>query len=92
MKRSIVTSETRSSDSQIRIRAREALLAALDRQTTAANSLLEVASETRALSELGFPSPTVTKDYLLFAGLLECTSRLVSWTIAVRNCEVDANR
>jgi len=44
------------------------------------------------MSELGFPSPAVTKYYLLFAGLLECTSRLVSWTIAVRNCEVDANR
>jgi hypothetical protein len=83
---------TRSLDSQIRIESREALLGALDGKKEAADLLLGKGEQLREQCEAGFRTPDITKRYSLYAALIQCASRLSSWSIAVRNCEADADR
>ncbi|MGI9102554.1 MAG: hypothetical protein ACR2IF_08930 [Terriglobales bacterium] len=80
-------------DWQIRIRAREALFAALEGTPQSPDLLLRTAREMReASAAAGSPATKATTTYDLYARLLECTARLTSWSIAVRSCEADADR
>jgi hypothetical protein len=79
-------------DSQIRIETREALLGAVDGKKEAADLLIVTADQIREQCGRGFPTANITKRYSLYAGLIECASRLFSWSIAVRACEADADR
>jgi hypothetical protein len=74
------------------VKAREALLSALDGAPTAADDLLATAADLRSLAELGFTLETTTREYALFGGFVECAARLASWTASVRACEQDADR
>jgi len=74
------------------VKAREALLSAIDGTPTAAEDLLATAADLRALAERGFTLETTTREYALFGGFLECAARLASWTASVRSCEQDADR
>jgi hypothetical protein len=79
-------------ESTSRVKAREALLSAIDGTPTAAGNLLTVAADLRALAERGFNLETTTRAYALFGGFLECAARLASWAASVRACEQDADR
>lgn len=79
-------------DSQIRIRAREALFAALEGVPESPDLLLATAKEMREACAAGFPTKSITSTYNLYANLLECTARLTSWNMAVRRCEAEADR
>jgi hypothetical protein len=79
-------------ESTPRVKAREALLSALDGTPTSAEDLLAAAADLRALAERGFNLETTTREYALFGGFLECAARLASWTTSVRACEQDADR
>lgn len=92
MKMKTRRSEILSLDSEIRIRAREALLAGLERSATAAKALIDSALEVRDFAAPGFPNESTTSKYVQFSRLLECTSHLLSWANAVRSCEPDADR
>jgi hypothetical protein len=74
------------------VKAREALLSALDGTPTAADDLLATAAEFRALAERGFNLESTTRMYALFGRFLECAARLASWSASVRACEQDADR
>jgi hypothetical protein len=92
MKRRIGREGIRFLESETRIKAREALLAALDCEPTASDELIAVANDVRSLAERGFSLETITRAYSLYAGFLEAAARLSSWTNAVRSCEADADR
>ena len=77
---------------QMRIKAREGLVAAHEGNTEASALLLDVSKKMRNACERGFPTAAITAEYLLYAGLLECAARLTSWTTAIRSCEADADR
>lgn len=79
-------------ESTSRVKAREALLSALDGTPTAADDLLATAAEFRALAERGFNLESTTRMYALFGRFLECAARLASWSASVRACEQDADR
>ncbi|MGC2171797.1 MAG: hypothetical protein WA623_10460 [Candidatus Sulfotelmatobacter sp.] len=79
-------------ESETRIKAREALLAALDGEPTSSDKLIAVASDIRNLAQKGFSLESITREYSLYAGFLEAAARLSSWTKAVRSCEADADR
>lgn len=53
---------------------------------------MEACGKIRAACQSGFSLPAVTAKYGIYAGLLECSARLASWTHAVRSCESDADR
>ena len=74
------------------MKAREALLSALDGTPTAADDLLATAADFRALAERGFNLEPTTRMYALFGRFLECAARLASWSASVRTCEQDADR
>jgi len=92
MKPSIERRGTRFLESQTRIQAREALLAALEGRTDSPDLLLEAARKIRGECECGFPTVNITRRFALYARLVECTAQLSSWSIAVRSCESDADR
>ncbi len=79
-------------ESTSRVKAREALLSAIDGTPTAAGNLLTATADLRALAERGFNLETTTRAYALFGGFLECAARLASWAASVRACEQDADR
>lgn len=92
MKRNIESGGTRNLDWMTRIRAREALFAALEGVPQSPDLLLGTAREMREACAAGFPIAKTTATYDLYTRLLECTARLGSWSIAVRSCEADADR
>lgn len=92
MKLTMQRSGTHSSALLARTNAREALFAALDNSSGAAQVLSAVANELRSLAAPGFSSPSVTAEVRLFAVIIECCAKLVLWPKAVRDCEADADR
>jgi hypothetical protein len=79
-------------ESEIRIQAREALLAALDGELTASEVLMAMSNRVRGVAQEGFSSEGITREYSLYAGFLQVAARLSSWTKAVRSCEADSDR
>lgn len=79
-------------ESTSRVKAREALLSALDGTPNAADDLLAAAADLRALAERGFTLETTTREYALFGGFVGCAARIASWTASVRACEQDSDR
>jgi hypothetical protein len=92
MKKNTGRGGIRSLESGTRVKAREALLSALDGDLTSSDRLVAVANDIRSLSQQGFSSESITREYSLYAGFLDAAARLTLWTRAVRSCEADADR